>query len=247
MIKLIGLDFDETLAPTERYYRRSEREFLDLLAKRGMPQKTLDKIQENFTLFQKQNIPLTGFGASLQLKTFFDLSTRFAPKIVDADLSAGITQITEKLRNHPVMLYKDVRGFFKNLRDMGISVAVITKGEHFHQKSKLQTLKDKFRDANLAWDEFILGDKKANDYATLLRASGFLPQEFVMIGDSVKSDIEPVLELNAHAIWLNRPSHNKVKWAYEKSDVQEGCSKVKNLDEASIVIQNLVNQSSLAR
>ncbi len=74
MMRLIGIDFDETLAATERNSREAERRFFDLVERSGASPEQVAAVKENMLRIQKGNIRVTGFGVSLGLKSFLDAS-----------------------------------------------------------------------------------------------------------------------------------------------------------------------------
>jgi putative hydrolase of the HAD superfamily len=112
---------------------------------------------------------------------------------------------------------------------------LITKGDLFDQESKLARsgLGDLFLGVE------ILSEKNVNSYRGVLKRRGIKPEEFVMVGNSLRSDVLPVLELGARAVHI--PYH--VTWHHEhvpeESLPREGWVRIENIAELSRVLADL--------
>ncbi len=238
MIKLIGIDFDETLALTDDHWNDCEEKFYSLAAKAGASPEQLANLRDKFPEVEKEDVRTVGFGCALQLKTFIDLSLKYIPELVDGALLSGINNLVEELRNMPIPFFDDVREFMDQVNIPGVKVAIITKGEIHHQSDKLLALEAYL--GNKSWNSsYIIGDKTEAEYLKVLRAEGVKPEEFVMVGDSVKSDINPVLKMGGEAIHLKRPSREGIKWAFEQAQAFPGTITVATLDQAMDALNKL--------
>ncbi len=238
MIKLIGIDFDETLASTEKYFRQAEQKFFNLVEQAGASEEQLAAIKENMFEIQKRNIPVTGFGCSLGLKAFIDAAAEYVPELVDKNLISGISKIVEEARYSQPEFFDDVKAFMDQASSLGIPLAIITKGELHHQRDKLQALEAYLGNKN--WQSFVLGDKTEEEYLNVIHAAGVKPEEFVMIGDSVVSDINPVLNIGGKGMHLSRSAAGEVKWAFEKAQLPKGVIQVTTLTEAADALNALI-------
>src|SRR6267378_3592402 len=128
-----------------------------------------------------------------------DLVHRHVP---DADVDSHLFDV--EMRN--LKLY----GVEASLRDISAhySLLLITKGDLFDQESKLARsgLADLFTGVE------ILSDKTVDSYRSLLRRRDIRPEEFVMVGNSLRSDIAPVVALGARAVHI--PYH--ITWDHER-------------------------------
>jgi putative hydrolase of the HAD superfamily len=244
MIKLIGLDFDETRAATEKHFRDAEKDFFTLLARQGAQPSQLDAVQRNFSGINARNIRVTGFGVGAHLKTFVDTALEFVPEIVDAQLLSGIKTITEELREKPAEIFDEAREFMIRAHALGARLADITKGEVFHQRDKLQRFAAFMGKDDVPRRTYILGNKSGADYLDVLYAERIEPKEFVMIGDSDKSDVLAVLGIGGHAIHLARPSGQSVQWAFEKAQLPPDVTRVESLAEAADALEKLVRKEN---
>ena len=125
---------------------------------------------------------------------------------IDSQRIGQIIGFGKRLLNMPVELLPDVKNVLNTL-DGKYKLVVATKGDLLDQKRKLKNsgLQKYFGHIE------IMSDKQGADYARLIKQLGCEPEEFMMIGNSIKSDVLPVLELGGMAAYI--PFH--VTWAHE--------------------------------
>jgi putative hydrolase of the HAD superfamily len=205
-IKVIGFDADDTLWVNETYFREAELEFAKLLA----AYETANKIDQE--LFKKEidNLPLYGYG----IKGFVLSMVESAIEISNGNVSNAtigkIMEIGKDMLNKPVELLEGVEEVLHALSN-DFRLIVVTKGDLLDQERKLEKsgLLDYFHHIE------ILSDKQESNYSKLLNHLDIKPSEFLMIGNSLKSDILPLVNIKAKAIhvpfhttWLHEQVHN---------------------------------------
>ena len=202
-IRLVGFDGDDTLWRSEDYYRDAQARFEAMLA----TYVDLDDVHERLYAVEKRNLALFGYGvkgmALSMLEAAFEIS---GGRIRGEDLHR-IVLLAKELLRHPVELIPDIREAVAAIA-VDFSLVLVTKGDLFHQEAKV-------RESGLA-GAFgrieIVSEKDAATYARLFREFGIAPQEFLMVGNSLRSDIVPVLELGGWGVHM--PYH--VTWALEQ-------------------------------
>lgn len=207
-IKVIGFDADDTLWVNETYFRDAEIEFGKLLSE----YETLNKIDQE--LFKKEidNLPLYGYGVkafvlsmveSALIQSNYNIST----KSIEAILNIG-----KDMLNKPVELLDGVEDVLKHLSKK-YRIILATKGDLLDQERKLEKsgLTKYFHHIE------VLSDKQEANYSKLLNHLDIKPSEFLMIGNSLKSDVLPLVNIKAHAIHI--PFHTT--WAHEQVTEQE--------------------------
>lgn len=219
MMKFVAIDFDGVLAPAEKYYRQAEQEFFDLLKSRGVSSLTLSVVKESLPVYQKRSVSKVGFGVALQQDVFMSLAIDYAPSQIDAAFVKEIEDISTRLRYHDVEFYKDVTAFFAALDALHVDYAIITKGEHHHQQDKLARLYEHLADTDLYPEHcHIVPVKDQATYEEIMALHNVEPDEFLMVGDSMNSDILPVLEAGGAAIFMDRAEEAPYKWHYEHAE-----------------------------
>lgn len=204
-IKVIAFDADDTLWANESHFQDIEAEFCRLLAG-YLP---AEKVSEILYQTEMQNLGIYGFGIksftlSMIESALIISQNEIAPQCIEQIIAYG-----KKLLNMPVELLPDVKHVLNTLNGK-YRLVVATKGDLLDQERKLkrsglQTYFDHIE---------IMSDKQLADYARLIKQLGCAPDEFLMIGNSLKSDIMPVLELGGKAAYI--PFH--VTWAHEQAD-----------------------------
>jgi putative hydrolase of the HAD superfamily len=221
-IKVIGFDADDTLWVNETYYREAELEFAKLLAQ----YETANKIDQELFKVEMNNLDMYGYG----IKSFILSMVESALEISNNEISNksinAILNIGKNMINKPIELLEGVEEVLQTLSKK-YRLILATKGDLLDQERKLKRsgLIDYFHHIE------VLSDKKEANYSKLLYHLDINPPEFLMIGNSLKSDILPLVNIHAHAIHV--PFHTT--WAHEQVTEEETNGKeyktVKNLKE----------------
>ncbi|NDV65839.1 HAD family hydrolase [Bacteroides sp. 224] len=204
-ITTIAFDADDTLWVNEPYFQEAEEQFCALL-KNYHPQHTVS--QELFETEMK-NLPLYGYGVKGFVLCMIETANRISNKTVSADVIDEIIQIGRELLQKPIELLPGVEETLNQLKD-NYKLIVATKGDLLDQERKLKNsrLEPYFHHIE------IMSDKKVNDYQKLLKHLDCRPENFLMLGNSMKSDIIPVLELGGNGAYI--PYH--VTWTHEQQE-----------------------------
>ena len=203
--KIIAFDADDTLWHNEQYFREAEEKFFTLLED-YLPQHT---VARELLKTEIDNLPLYGYG----IKAFMLSMIETAIRITDGHLkSAHIQTIIgfgRELLEKPVVKMEGVELVLKELKKR-YRLVLATKGDLLDQERKLKKsgLEGYFHHIE------IMSEKKATDFRKLIKHLDVHPGDFIMIGNSLKSDVLPVLKLGGTAFHI--PYH--VTWAHEKID-----------------------------
>jgi putative hydrolase of the HAD superfamily len=203
-IKVIGFDADDTLWINEPFYRDVEKEFCRIL------QPYLNESATSKELFKTeiQNLEMYGYGA----KGFMLSMLETAIRITSGKISAGeINQIIEtgkSLLNMPIQLLDGAEPVLQKLQGK-YKLILVTKGDLLDQEQKLlrSGLAKYFHHIE------IMSEKHEDNYRKLLSHLDIEPHEFLMVGNSVRSDILPILNIGAKAIHIPFD----VMWQHERN------------------------------
>lgn len=201
-LKVIGFDADDTLWVNEPYYRESEDRFCELLQKFGDKEFILKKLLE----IEVKNLGVYGYGTKAFMLSLIETAllvseNRIRPETIGEIIVLGKSQI-----NRPNEILPGAEKVLKELSGK-YRLILATKGDLLDQERKLSNsgLPGYFHHIE------IMSDKKTENYRQLLKHLDILPSEFLMVGNSMKSDILPVLELGGNAIHI--PFHTT--WIFE--------------------------------
>ena len=208
-IKVIGFDADDTLWVNEPYFKELEEKFCELL-KDYLPDKEVSKI-----LFQIEvnNIELYGYGVKAFMLSLIESAIKISKKDVPATIIEKIIVLGKQQLNKPVILLDGVEKVLQKLSSRNYKLIVATKGDLLDQERKLQKsgIEKYFHHIE------IMSNKNDSDYQKLLNHLEIKPEEFVMIGNSIKSDIIPVINIGGQAIYI--PFHTV--WEHELISSEE--------------------------
>lgn len=190
-IKVIGFDADDTLWVNETYFRDAELEFAQLLG----AYETANKIDQELFKKEMDNLELYGYGVKGFVLSMVEMALEISNYNVSNKTLEAILNIGKDMINKPVELLDGVEEVLKKL-SKNYRLILATKGDLLDQERKLEKsgLIDYFHHIE------VLSDKKEANYSKLLNHLDIKPSEFLMIGNSLKSDILPLVNIKAHAI-----------------------------------------------
>ncbi|TBN00460.1 HAD family hydrolase [Hyunsoonleella flava] len=201
-IKVIGFDADDTLWVNETYFRKAEEEFAKLLSEFETP----NKIDQELFKMEIGNLPLYGYGVKAFTLSMVECALELSNYTISNEKIQKILNIGKNMLNEPVELLDGVEEVLEKLSKK-YRLILATKGDLLDQERKLEKsgLTSYFHHIE------VLSDKKEANYSKLLNHLDINPSEFLMIGNSLKSDILPLVNIEAKAIHV--PFHTT--WAHE--------------------------------
>jgi putative hydrolase of the HAD superfamily len=203
-IKVIGFDADDTLWVNEPYFKELEDKFCKLLNN----YLSTDEISKKLFETEIQNLELYGFGVKAFMLSLIETAIIISNHKVPIEIIQKIIDLGKQQLNKPIELLDGVEKVLDKLYSEHYKLIVATKGDLLDQERKLQKsgLEKYFHHIE------IMSDKKDSDYKKLLNHLEIKPEEFVMIGNSIKSDILPVIKIGGKGIHV--PYHTT--WQHEK-------------------------------
>jgi len=204
-IKIIAFDADDTLWDNELYFQEAEKKFCELLED-FLPQHTVSR---ELLQTEIKNISLYGYGIKAFMLSMIETAIRITDKNVTSGTVEKIIGFGQELLDKPVQLIDGVEDVLKSLKTK-YRLVMATKGDLLDQERKLK----KSKLAEYFHHTEIMSEKKEADFEKLIRHLDIKASELLMIGNSIKSDILPVLNIGGHGIHI--PYH--VTWAHEKAE-----------------------------
>ena len=207
-IKVIGFDADDTLWVNEPYYRATEEKFCRLME----PYASAAEVNQRLYEVEMSNMELYGYGTKAFVLSLIETAIlisggRVNPEEISRIISLGKEQISLKNSLLPgvVEVLENLSGNFR--------LIVATKGDLLDQERKLKNSGI----AGFFHHIEIMTGKNMENYAKLLSHLDIHPDEFLMVGNSLKSDILPVVSLGGSAVHI--PFH--VTWQHEELHEEE--------------------------
>jgi putative hydrolase of the HAD superfamily len=207
-IKVIGFDADDTLWVNETYFREAEEEAGRLLSHYETP----NKIDQELFRMEIKNLPTYGYGVKGFVLSMLELAIELSNGTVSNAVISKMLAIGKDMINKPIELLDGVEEVLKTL-SQDYKLIVATKGDLLDQERKLEKsgLIDYFHHIE------VLSEKHDVNYLKLLKRLEIKPSEFLMIGNSLKSDILPLVKIGAEAVHV--PFHTT--WQHEKVTKKE--------------------------
>ena len=217
-IKVIGFDADDTLWVNETYFREAEEEVGRLLSHYETP----NKIDQELFKMEMKNLSTYGYGVKGFVLSMVELAIDLSNGQVSNSIISKILNIGKDMINKPIELLDGVEDVLIELSKR-YRLIVATKGDLLDQERKLE------KSGLLQYFHHIevLSEKQEANYEKLLSHLDINPADFLMIGNSLKSDILPLVNIGASAIHI--PFHTT--WQHENvSEEQTNGKSYKTID-----------------
>lgn len=205
ILKVIAFDADDTLFVNETYFLETEEKFCELmsdyLSHQGLS-------QELFRI-EIANLKIYGYGIKAYILSMIEAAMTISNNTIPVEVVGKIIEYGKELLEKPIVLLDGVEETLESLYGK-YKLVVATKGDLLDQRRKLHNsgLGKYFHHIE------VMSDKQEKDYLDLIKRLEVEPNEFYMIGNSLKSDVLPVLAIGGHAAHV--PFHTT--WAHEKID-----------------------------
>jgi putative hydrolase of the HAD superfamily len=194
-LEVVGFDADDTLWHSEGYYQEAQERFAAIL---GAYLDVADAgLAERLLRVQRANLRLFGYGAKGMTLSMIETAIAATQGRISAPDIHRLVELGKGVLAHPVELLPGIRAAVEQVAARH-RVVVITKGDLFHQERKLA-------DSGLAglFERIeIVTEKDTAAYARLLREFGVAAEAFAMVGNSLKSDIAPVIGLGGWGVHI---------------------------------------------
>lgn len=227
-VRVVGFDGDDTLWHSETRFTITQNEFRDLVH-RHVPDVDVDA---HLAETEMQNLSIYGYGVKSftlsMLETAIELTEgRIPASDLDVILGWGKRMLME-----PTKLLDGVEDTLRRLAPR-YDLFLITKGDLFDQESKLA----QSGLGELFFGVEILSEKNADAYRGVFKRRGIAPETFVMVGNSLRSDIVPVIELGARAVHIPY----EVTWEHEhvaeEALPRDGWRRIESIRELPAVLE----------
>ncbi len=221
-IKLVGFDGDDTLWKSQDYFDEAQLEFERIV---GAYIDIADaRVHDRLYDTEKRNLALFGYGVKGMALSMLEAAIDITGQRIAARDVHRIIDLGKSLLQHPVELLPGIREAVTAIAT-DFDIVLITKGDLFHQEAKV-------RESGLA-DLFgrieIVSEKDPATYARVLSEFDLPASGFVMLGNSLRSDIAPVLELGGWGVHV--PYHTT--WTHEsEARIATGEARMRSVQSA---------------
>lgn len=204
MFEVIAFDADDTLWHNETVFQATQKQFAALLSEYHPP----EWVQERLFATEMRNLRHFGYGVKGFILSMIETALDLTENKIRGEQIREIVEWGHGMLGAPVQLLEGVRDTIEVLA-RNHRLMLLTKGDLFDQESKLARsgLGESFSDVQ------IVSEKDAATYRRVIARSGVPPERFLMVGNSLKSDVLPALEAGAMAVHIPYV----VTWAHEEA------------------------------
>jgi putative hydrolase of the HAD superfamily len=233
MIDLIAFDADDTLWENETLYLEARVKFEQILA----PFASVEDIDQRLSDIEIANLDIYGYGIKSFALSMTEAAISLSANQITAVNLQSVIQIVHDILTAEIRLFSQVEETLAILTE-DYPLMLITKGDLFEQERKVS------RSGVAGYFEFVevLGQKTAESYRDLLHRYGQAPEGFLMIGNSLRSDILPVISIGAQAIYIPY-AHT---WHHEHVEAESTAAveyhEVEHMGQVPALILNMTGQ-----
>lgn len=236
MIKAVMFDMDNTLLETQVLYEEAHVELAKLIA-RFVPEATEKEVVTVLRNFETQLFDTMGYGALMLPQAFENTVLKYVPNASDAlvdearDMAFNVYAREAALKPGAEEAVKELSGKYR--------LFIVTAGDDEVQQGRIA----KLAFAHLFEEIYIVPHKDKAVFDSILAAKGIKPEEAVMIGDSLRSDIYPALEAGMKAIHIN-----SINWAgREMAGLQLPADKVTSHQNLATAVAEITGAAPAAK
>lgn len=209
MIDFIAFDADDTLWYSEVLYVNAQDQYTRLMA----PYRPAGVVERELHETEMRNLPVFGYGVKGFLLSMIETAIRLSDGALTGREVQSIIDLGREMLETPIKLFDHVEATLETL-SRSHELMLITKGDLLDQEAKLERsgLAGYFSRVE------IVSDKTPRAYRAILAKHGIAPERFLMVGNSLRSDVLPVSAIGAHAVYI--PYH--LTWSHENDVGQRG-------------------------
>lgn len=226
-LKVIGFDADDTLWVNENYYRDTENQYARLLSDFD----SVESIKKKLFKTEMQNLSLYGYGIKAFVISMMENAIEISNGQVTTIIMSQIIAMGKEMLEKPIELLPGVVEVLEAL-SAKYRLVVATKGDLLDQENKLNRsgLAKYFHHIE------IMSEKTEESYKNLLNHLDIAPENFVMIGNSLRSDILPPYKLGSYAIHVPYAQTWEYEMDVEEIEESEQFYTIKRLDEVLSIL-----------
>lgn len=209
-VKAVIFDADDTLWSNEPLFREAEDHFFRTMSDYG----TREWLNAELYKTEMANMGELGYGAKAFIISMIETAVRVSCGKVNADMIISIEQKGREILKNPAIPLPGVVETLSRIRESGrYLMAILTKGELLDQNNKID------RSGLRKYFDYVdvVNEKVPEVYSELCRRLKVTPEQMLMMGNSFKSDIDPVLRIGGSGVYI--PS--EMTWQHEKIDEYE--------------------------
>ena len=205
-IGVVGIDGDDTLWHNEERYQNAQERLAEIVGRHAQ----VPDLEERLLAVERRNLGLFGYG----VKGFTLSMIETAVEVTDGRIAGTevqeLIELGRRMLEMPVVLLDGAEEAVDRLGSAGLRLMLLTKGDLFDQKTRVA----RAGIAHRFWQVKVVSEKDEATYRRVLGRLDVDPKEFLMVGNSLRSDVLPALAIGAAAVWVPYP----LTWSHEHAE-----------------------------
>jgi putative hydrolase of the HAD superfamily len=209
-VRVVGIDGDDTLWHNEERFKVAQQQLAEIVGRHA----EVPDLGERLLAVERRNLGLFGYG----VKGFTLSMIETAVEVTRGQVAGGevqeLVEVGRRMLESPVVLLDGVDEAVDRLASAGLRLVLLTKGDLFDQETRIA----RAGIAHRFWQVEVVSEKDVATYRRVLERLDVDPGEFLMVGNSLRSDVLPALAIGAAAVWV--PYH--LTWSLEHAERPAG-------------------------
>jgi len=205
-VHVVGIDGDDTLWHNEERYENAQQRLAEIVARHA----EVPDLDDRLLAVERRNLGLFGYG----VKGFTLSMIETAVEVTGGEISGPevqeLIELGRRMLEMPVLLLDGAEEAVDRLARAGLRLVLLTKGDLFDQETRVA----RAGIAHRFWQVEVVSEKDEATYRRVLGRLDVDPREFLMVGNSLRSDVLPALAIGAAAVWVPYP----LLWSHEQAE-----------------------------
>jgi putative hydrolase of the HAD superfamily len=212
-VRVVGIDGDDTLWHNEERFHSAQQQLAEIVGRHA----EVPDLDERLLAVERRNLGLFGYG----VKGFTLSMIETAVEVTGGEIAGvevqELVEVGRRMLETPVVLLDGAEQAVDRLAAAGLRLVLLTKGDLFDQETRVARagVADRF------WQVEVVSEKDEATYRRVLRRLDVDPGEFLMVGNSLRSDVVPALAVGAAAVWVPYP----LTWSHEHAERPVDCDR----------------------
>jgi len=205
-VRVVGIDGDDTLWHNEERFQAAEQRFAEIVARHD----EVPDLGERLLAVERRNLGLFGYGVKGFTLSMIEAAVEVTGGRIGGSEVQELIEVGRRMLETPVVLLDGAEEAVEQLADAGLPLVLLTKGDLFDQETRVA----RAGIAHRFWQVEVVSEKDEATYRRVLHRLDVDPTEFLMVGNSLRSDVLPALAIGAAAVWVPYP----LTWSHEHAE-----------------------------
>jgi putative hydrolase of the HAD superfamily len=212
-VRVVGVDGDDTLWHNEERFHSAQQQLTEIVGRHA----EVPDLEERLLAVERRNLGLFGYGVKGFTLSMIETAVEVTGGEIGGTEVQELVEVGRRMLETPVVLLDGAEEALDRLVTAGLRLVLLTKGDLFDQETRVA----RAGVAHRFWQVEVVSEKDEATYRRVLHRLDVDPGEFLMVGNSLRSDVLPALAIGAAAVWVPYP----LTWSHEHAERPGGGSR----------------------